>query len=90
MGIKVDTKALGAKLKELILTQAKQEVLIPGEAKLKAVVDQAADWLDEQAKWGFLGPLAFAAEAADGPMFRQLLWIPAQLAYDQLKTLGEV
>jgi hypothetical protein len=84
----IDTKQLRTKLEELILDIAKEG--LPGEAKLKKVVHRAADWLDERAKWGFLGPLGIAAEAADGPAFRKILWIPAQWAYDSLKLRGLV
>lgn len=86
MAVKIDVKALEAKLEELVLSQTLKA--IPGEEKLAIVVNDAARWLDDQTRWGFLGPLAIVAEAADFEMFRTLMWVPAQMAYNRVKAAG--
>lgn len=77
----IDTKKLLPKLEELILDQVRDS--LPGKEKLKKVVNLAADWLAAQTKI----PIPDAIESA---VYRMILWIPAQMAYDGLKKLGKV
>ena len=80
------------KIEALILSQAGSA--LPGPEKRAAAVKELARWLDDQAKWGFLGPLAVVAEAADGKVIELglsgLLELVVQLVYDKLKASSKV
>ena len=78
--MKIDTKALRTKLEELVLDQVRHAT--PGEEKLKSVIHAAAAWLAQQTPG--------VPDVIEIPVYRAILWIPAQFAYDHLKDLGKV
>lgn len=78
---KINTKALRAKLEDLILDAARES--LPGEDKLRNVVDAAADWLAKQTKIPVPDPI----EAA---VYRTILWVPVQFVFDALRDAGRV
>ena len=86
--MKVDGAALKANLDELIRAQVSSA--IPGEEKMTIVVDEAVRWLDDQVRWGFLGPLALLAEAVDGPVLRLAVGLVADIVYGEMKKIGQV
>lgn len=78
------------KIEDLILSQAPSA--IPGPEKRAEVVKQLSRWLDDQIRWGFLGPIAPVAEALDGKLIEMglsgLLDLVVQETYDRLKAAG--
>jgi hypothetical protein len=87
MGVKIDTGPLRAKIEELIREQAGKA--ISGEAKMDAVIEEAAQWADDHTKWGFLGPLGPIAEGMDGVVFRGVLRIVGQFLFEELRKIGQ-
>jgi hypothetical protein len=86
--VRINVGEFKEKVIALILKVAREN--IPGEDKLEKVLDDIARWGDEQLKWSFLGPLGIAVEALDGMVIRQLIALPVQLVYDELKAAGKV
>lgn len=76
----VDTKALRAKIEEIILE------LVPvdaeGTAKMKSVVHQAAVFLASKTKG--------IPDVLEIPLYQAILWLPCQFVFDHLKQSGRI
>lgn len=76
----IDTKALVPELERLVLEAAR--AALPGKEKLKQVIHRAAEWLAKQTPG--------VPDVIEVPIYRAILWIPAQMVYDRLKDAGKV
>ena len=71
--------------KALELVRKQQGTKVTGPEKMKAAIDELAEWIDEKLTFG-PGLVGRLAEAADGPAAKGLLSLFMQEVYEEVKA----